>query len=91
MALRAAAAKHLASGNFRHAGVDLTQEWRSVDPLNPETRRTLLAYVGTHIRLASDQEAELAAAGLALIKNRLVELEQPKKPAAKPTQNVAKT
>lgn len=85
MVLRASAAPHLAAGKFRHGGVDLIATWREIDPTDMAVRKTLIEYVGTHIRLMPGQEAELAAAGLALGKdgrlNDIRVIELPKKSA----------
>lgn len=63
---------------FRVDGLDLGSRWSEVDPSNPDTRKSLLTYSGTHCQVRDDA-GELGAHGLALEHGRVVEL-----PAAAP-------
>ena len=63
---------------FRVDGLDLGSRWTEIDPANPDTRKALLTYGGTHCQVRDDA-GELAAHGLALEHGRLVEM-----PAAAP-------
>lgn len=58
---------------FRVDGLDLGSRWSEVDPSNPDTRKALLTYGGTHCQIRDDA-GELAGHGLALEQGRLVEL-----------------
>ncbi len=81
--LRISSKPGLAAGGFAHGPVRVTERtWTSVDTADPAVREVLLAYVPTHLRIAGGQEAELAAAGLALRDARLVDLRVIEKKAA---------